>query len=327
MWNFPLFPERASTNADKVDLVFLGELAVVLFFTFFICFLILFFAIRYRRGSKVDRSNPPRSSHVIEAIWIGVPLFLSMLMFLGGVIVFFDLFAPPKDAFRIDVVGKQWMWKIQHPEGKREINELHVPVGRAVVLRMISEDVIHSFFIPDFRIKQDVLPGRYTSLWFRATKPGRYHLFCAEYCGTEHSKMIGWVEVMEPSDYERWLTESTQDAPSTARQGRELFVQYHCAGCHGDSATVKAPRLEGIYGRPVPIMQGKDQPPKFVIADDRYIRSSILLPASQVVAGYEPIMPSYSEIDGKKQIPEEDLLKILEYIRSIGPKGTEETGP
>jgi cytochrome c oxidase subunit 2 len=322
MWNFPLFPERASTNADRVDLVFLAELAVVLFFTFFICFLILFFAIRYRRGTKVDRSNPPRSSHVIEAIWIGIPLLISLGMFFAGAIVFFDLYGPPRDAFRIDVVGKQWMWKLQHPEGKREINELHVPVGRAVVLRMISEDVIHSFYVPDFRVKQDVLPGRYTSLWFRATKPGRYHLFCAEYCGTEHSKMVGWVEVMEPSDYERWLSQGMQDAPSMARQGRELFVQHHCAGCHGDSATVKAPRLEGVYGRPVPIMQGKGREPRFVIADDRYIRDSILLPDSQVVAGYEPVMPSFAG-----RIGEDDLLKILEYIRSIGPKGTEDTGP
>lgn len=322
MWNFPLFPERASTNADRVDLVFLAELAIVLFFTFFICFLILFFAVRYRRGSRADRSNPPKTGPVIEAIWIGFPLLIALGMFFAGAIVFFDLYGPPKDAFRIDVVAKQWMWKLQHPEGKREINELHVPVGRAVVLRMISEDVIHSFYVPDFRIKQDVLPGRYTSLWFRATKPGRYHLFCAEYCGTNHSKMVGWVEVMEPSDYERWLSQGMQDAPSMARQGRELFVQHHCAGCHGDSATVKAPRLEGVYGRPVPIMQGKGREPKFIIADDRYIRDSILLPDSQVVAGYEPVMPSFAG-----RIGEDDLLKILEYIRSIGPKGTEDTGP
>lgn len=320
MWNFPLFPERASTTAARVDAVFLGELAVVLFFTFTICFLILFMAIRYRRGARVDRSNPPRTSHVIEAIWIGVPLLLGIAMFAAGAVVFFDLYAPPGDAFTIYAVGKQWMWKLQHPEGKREINELHVPVDSAVKLKMTSEDVIHSFYVPAFRIKQDVLPGRYTETWFRATKPGKYHLFCAEYCGTNHSAMGGWVYVMEQADYQRWLAGGVEGGTSMAKQGQDLFVQHHCAGCHGAAATVKAPRLEGVYGRPVPIQQGDDV--RFVMADDRYIRDSILLPKSQVVAGYAPVMPSYAG-----QIGEDDLLKIIEYIKSLGPKGTEETGP
>ncbi len=320
MWNFPLFPDAASTTAGRVDALFLAELAIVLAFTFLICFLILFFAVRYRRGSRVDRTDPPRSNAGVEALWIGVPLVLGIVMFVGGAVVYFEMFAQPGDAFRVYVVGKQWMWKLQHPEGKREINELHIPVGQAVELKMTSEDTIHSFYVPAFRVKQDVLPGRYTSTWFRPTRPGKYHLFCAEYCGTNHSVMGGWVYVMEQADYEKWLAETSQGGPSMAKQGQELFVQHHCSGCHGGSAIVKAPKLDGVYGKPVPIMEGKEV--RFVMADDRYIRDSILLPKSQVVAGYEPVMPSYAG-----QIGEDDLLKIIEYIKSIGPKATEETGP
>lgn len=325
MWNFPLFPEQASTNAQKVDAVFLFELAIVLFFTGLILSLILFFAIRYRRGAKVNRANPLLHSIRLEMLMIGGPFILSIVMFLAGAAIFFDLYAPPGDAFTVYVVGKQWMWKLQHPEGRREINELHIPVGRAVQLRMTSEDVIHSFFVPAFRVKQDVLPGRYTTTWFRPTKPGKYHLFCTEYCGTEHSRMGGWVYAMDPADYERWLSNpGSVGGPGVggtmASQGRDLFVKHHCSGCHGAASTVKAPRLEGVYGRPVPITQGQSKEVRFVTADDRYIRDSILLPKSQVVAGYDPVMPSY-----QGQIGEDDLLKIIEYIKSIGPKGTEET--
>jgi cytochrome c oxidase subunit 2 len=313
MWNFPLIPDQASTNAGRVDAVMLYELGVTAFFTILICLLIIGLAIRYRRGHKVDRSNPPESSKTLEALWIGVPLVLSAVMFYWGARVFYELFRPPGDASSIYVVGKQWMWYIQHPEGRREINELHVPVGRAVKLRMTSQDVIHSFFVPAFRVKQDVLPGRYTETWFRPTKPGQYHIFCAEYCGTNHSTMRGTVTVMDPAAYERWLTEG-QGGPTMAEQGKELFIRHHCAGCHGGiSESVKAPRLEGIYGRPVPIETGPGREPRFVIADDRYIRDSILLPKSQVVAGYNPIMPSF-----QGQISEDDLLKIIEYIKSIG---------
>jgi len=319
MWNFPLFPESASTTAQEVDMVFLVELAVVLFFTTLICSLILFFGIRYRRGARVNRDRPPTHGTFIEAVWIGVPLVISLGMFAAGTLVFFKMYAPPGDAFKIYVVGKQWMWKIQHPEGKREINELHVPIGRAVELRMTSEDVIHSFYVPAFRIKTDVLPGRYSSLWFRPTKPGKYHLFCAEYCGTNHSLMGGWVHVMDPSDYEAWLIEGEASGTSMANQGRELFVKHHCSGCHGAESAVKAPKLEGVFGRPVPIVEGNETQPHFVTADERYIRSSILLPKAQVVAGYAPVMPSY-----QGQIGEDDLLSIIEYIKSIGSKGTTE---
>jgi cytochrome c oxidase subunit 2 len=210
------------------------------------------------------------------------------------------------------VVAKQWMWHTQHAEGRAEINELHVPVGRAIKLIMTSQDVIHSFYVPAFRVKQDVLPGRFTSMWFQPARAGRYHLFCAEYCGTNHSTMGGWVTVMEPIEFEQWLAQAGT-GPSMAEEGERLFVQYHCAGCHRGSQIVHAPRLEGVFGRPVPIQQGRDI--RFVPADDRYIRDSILRPKSEVVAGYEPVMPSF-----EGQIGEPDLLKILAYIKSIGAK-------
>ncbi|MGZ3338099.1 MAG: cytochrome c oxidase subunit II [Isosphaeraceae bacterium] len=312
MWNFPLFPEQASTNASRVDALALFELGIVLFFTALICIMILTFAVRYRRGSKVDRSNPPLADRRMEAAWIIIPSILSLVMYAWATDVYFDLYEPPADAFDVSVVGKQWMWYLQHPEGRAEINNLHVPLGQAVKLTMTSEDVIHSFFVPAFRIKQDVLPGRYTTIWFRPTKIGRYHLFCAEYCGTNHSEMTGWVHVMEPADYERWLSVGGS-GPSMAEEGDRLFVRNHCAGCHRGSQIVRAPRLEGVYGHPVPIQEGKDV--RFVTADDRYIRDSILMPKSEVVAGYEPVMPSY-----QGRISEQDLLKILAYIKSIGNK-------
>jgi cytochrome c oxidase subunit 2 len=312
MWNFPLFPEQGSTNAARVDALFLFELAIVLFFTALICILIVTFAIRYRKGSKVNRAGAPHASRWMEVVWIVGPLGISLVMFVWATEIFFHLYEPPPDAFEVAVVAKQWMWYLQHPEGRGEINELHVPQGRPVKLTMTSQDVIHSFFVPAFRVKQDVLPGRYTTLWFEPTQLGRHHLFCAEYCGTNHSEMTGWVHVMEPAEYERWLSEGG-GGPSMAEEGEQLFVRHHCAGCHRGSQIVNAPRLEGVYGHPVPIMDGKDV--RFVTADDRYIRDSILMPKSQVVAGYEPVMPSF-----QGRISEPDLLKILAYIKSLGTK-------
>lgn len=312
MWNFPLIPEQASSNAQRVDALCLFELGVVIFFSALICILIVAFAIRYRRGSRVNRSQPPLASTKMETAWVIIPLIISVVMYTWATLVFFDLYEPPGDAFEIAVVAKQWMWYLQHPEGRAEINELHIPLGQAVKLTMTSQDVIHSFFVPAFRVKQDVLPNRYTSLWFRPTRAGRYHLFCAEYCGTNHSQMVGWVQVMEPADYERWLMEAGP-GPSQAEEGERLFVQHYCAGCHLGSQIVHAPRLEGVYGHPVPIQKGQDV--SFVTADDRYIRDSILIPKQEVVAGYEPVMPSY-----KGRISEPDLLKILAYIKSLAHK-------
>jgi cytochrome c oxidase subunit 2 len=312
MWNFPVFPEQASTMAKQVDALYLFELGIAGFFTVLIFVLIVGFAVHYRRGSGADRTHPPAASRVMEVIWVGVPLFLGMAMFGWGAIVFFRIYEPPGDALDVSVVAKQWMWYVQHTQGRSEINALHVPLGRAVKLTMTSQDVIHSFYIPAFRVKQDVLPGRYTTLWFEPTEAGRYHLYCAEYCGTYHSKMGGWVEVQEPAEYQRWLAQGG-GGPSMAEEGERLFVQHHCAGCHRGSQTVSAPRLEGVFGRPVPIQEGKEV--RFVKADTTYVRDSILRPKSQVVAGYEPVMPSF-----EGQISEPDLLKIITYVKSLANK-------
>jgi cytochrome c oxidase subunit II len=309
MWNFPLFPERASTVAGRVDALYLAAVAISVFFTALICFLILYHAIKYRRGSRADRSNPVSHNTTIEAIWIGVPLFISLCLFLAATVVFFDLYDMPDNAAEVYVVGRQWMWELRHPEGRREINELHVPLNRPIKLIMTSQDVIHSFYIPAFRTKQDVVPGRYTSLWFQATRPGRYHLFCAEYCGTQHSGMIGSVVVMDPSEFQQWLEEGGMGQEvSMSVEGARLFRRLGCSGCHSPNATVRAPLLDGVYGHPVPLEGGA-----FVTADERYIRDSILLPQSQVVAGYKPVMPTF-----QGHIGEDELLKLIAYIKAIG---------
>jgi cytochrome c oxidase subunit II len=312
MWNFPLFPDQAAETAWEIDSIAFYEFSVAAFFTALIFLFIVTFAARYRRGIKANRTDPPLHSRAMEVLWIGVPLVLEVVMFIWATVLFHRMYEPPPDALEVYVVGKQWMWYTQHSEGRAEINELHVPLGQAIKLTMTSQDVIHSFYIPAFRMKQDVLPGRYTSMWFRPTKVGRYHLFCAEYCGTNHSGMVGWVEVMEPSEFEQWLTGAAA-GPSMADQGEQLFVQYHCAGCHRGSQVVNAPRLDGVYGRPVPIQQGNEV--NFTLADERYIRDSIIEPKKEVVAGYQPLMPAF-----KDRISEQDLLKIIAYIKSIGTK-------
>ncbi len=319
MWDFPLFPERGSTLAGRVDAVFFVLMAISVFFTAAIGFLVTFLAIRYRKGSQADRSHAFSTNLKLEAAWIGVPLVIVLGIFAIGTQVFFEMYNAPKDATPIYVIGKQWMWKVQHPQGRSEINEIHLPVGRPVRLIMTSQDVIHSFYIPAFRMKQDVLPGRLTSEWFEPSKPGRYHLFCAEYCGTDHSRMGGWAVVMEPADYERWLKSGNDGAsdagPSMASTGARLFEKYHCTGCHGERSEFRAPKLAGVYGGQVPILAANSKDVNFVTADDRYIRDSILLPKSQVVAGFDPVMPSYKDV-----LKEEELLQIMEYIKSIGRK-------
>ncbi|CAN5912491.1 cytochrome c oxidase subunit II [soil metagenome] len=312
MWDFPLFPRSASTTAPLVDSVYIAVMAVAVAFSLVVCALIIFFAIRYRRGSQADRTNPITSDLRLELTFVGIPTILGIGLFTYSALIYFNMYNPPGDSIDVYVIGKQWMWKVQHPEGTSEINELHVPLGRPVRLVMTSQDVIHSFFIPDFRVKMDVLPGRYTQLWFEPTKVGTYRLFCAEYCGTDHSRMGGLVHVMEPAEYEAWLDGATRNL-SMAAEGERLFRQYHCSGCHGENASVRAPRLEGVYGGPVPITDKDGSNPRIIRADDRYLRDSILLPDREVVAGYEPIMPSFAG-----QINDEDLLKIIAYIKSIG---------
>jgi cytochrome c oxidase subunit 2 len=311
MWNFPLHPDRASSLALHVDILLYAWLALAGVVTVAVLFLIVWFAVKYRHGSGANRALPPdaalrRRNHRIEAAWIVTPLLLFMVMFGWAAVLYYAHAAAPANATEIYVVGKQWMWKLEHVGGQREIDELHVPVGRPVKLIMTSQDVIHSFFMPVFRIKQDVLPGRYTMLWFTATRPGDYHLFCSQYCGTEHAQMIGHVVVMEPAAFERWL-ESGNASQSMAHEGAARFRQYGCSGCHGPSASVHAPKLEGLFGRRVQLADGTS-----TIADERYIHDSVMLPRKDVVAGYEPIMPSF-----QWQIAEDDLLDIVEYIKSL----------
>jgi cytochrome c oxidase subunit 2 len=302
---FPLFPEQASTLAPRVDALYFLLIAVSAFFTGLIFLLLFYFAVKYRRRSEAEQPLPMVGGLRLELVWALIPFGLTMGMFLWGASLYFTTMRPPEDAMEIYVVGKQWMWYFQHLEGPREINELHVPVGRPMKLIMTSQDVIHSFYVPAFRIKMDVVPGRYTTIWFEATKTGEYHLFCAEYCGTAHAAMGGRVRVMKPTQYEQWLGGGIGGEPM-AMAGERLFEQLGCGSCHRADAGGRGPVLRGLFGKPVQLQTGER-----VIADERYIRQSILNPRAQIVAGYPPIMPPY-----EGQISEEGLLQIIAYIKS-----------
>lgn len=305
---FPLFPEAASTIAGQVDTLYFFLLSVSAFFALLIAALIIRFAYKYRRRAPDERGAAIHGSLGLELTWSVIPFALTMVMFAWGASIYLKIARPPDDALQVFVVGKQWMWKIQHMEGRREINQLHVPLGRPVKLVMTSEDVIHSFFIPAFRVKQDAVPGRYSTLWFQPTKLGTYHLFCAEYCGTEHSKMIGQVIVMDPSDYQNWLGAESGTSPMAA-QGATLFTESGCASCHRAGAEVLGPRLEGIFGTTVRLENGQT-----VIADEAYLRESILDPRARIVAGYPSTMPTF-----KGLLTEEGLLQLIEFIKSLAP--------
>jgi cytochrome c oxidase subunit 2 len=305
MDRFHLFPPEASSSAQQVDWLYFGLTAMLIFFTALVFLPIIFFAIRYRRGSNADRSNPLEGSNLLEAGWTIFPLLVGLGFFSWGAILYYQIERPPSDALQVQVVAKQWMWKLQHAEGKKEINELHVPLDRDVSLTMTSQDVIHSFFVPAFRVKQDVVPGRYTTEWFHPTRLGEYHLFCAEYCGTNHSRMIGRIVVMEPAEYQQWLA-SGESGESIALEGRRLFRDHGCSGCHEGSKTIHAPPLEGVYGKQVPLASGE-----IVTADDQYLRDSILLPGKQISAGYENIMPSFTG-----HISEAEIMKIIAYLKA-----------
>ncbi len=309
MGPLPLFPEQASTIAPEVDHLLYFLLTVAVFFTLLIFGAIFYFAIRYRRRSERELPVVIHGSTTLEILWSVIPFGLTMVMFWWGASIFFKESRPPADALQIYAVGKQWMWKLQHLEGQREINELHIPVGRAVRLTMTSEDVIHSFFVPAFRTKEDVVPGRYSTTWFQATKAGKYHLFCAEYCGTRHSAMIGWVYVMEPLDYESWLNGGGPPG-SLADEGAKLFDSLACSNCHKPDGSGRGPTLVGLFGRTVQTSSGAQ-----VKADEGYIRESILQPTAKIVAGYQPLMPTFQGL-----VTEEGVLQLVEYIKSLGPK-------
>jgi cytochrome c oxidase subunit 2 len=306
--SFRLFPVEASSISAEVDHLLFFLLAVAAFFTVVIFAAIFFFAIRYRRRSDNELPRPIHGSIPLEIVWTVIPFGLSMVMFTWGASVFFRERRPPDNALPIYVVAKQWMWKLQHPEGQLEINELHIPVGRPVKLTMTSEDVIHSFFVPAFRTKQDVVPGRYTTTWFTAIKPGKYHLFCAEYCGNNHSGMGGWIYVMDPQDYEAWLSGGTPGA-TLAENGRTLFENLACANCHKSDGTGRCPNLTGLFGKDVKLADGST-----VKADEGYIRESILRPEAKIVAGYQPSMPTFQGL-----VTEEGVLQLIEYVKSLGP--------
>lgn len=301
-----LFPPEASTIAPQVDALLLFLIAVSACFAGVIFLAVVVFAIKYRRRSDAERPRPIHGSLALELLWTVIPLGLTLIMFGWGAWLFFTMSRPPADALDVFVVGKQWMWKLQHPDGQREINELHVPVGRAVKLTMTSEDTIHSFFIPAFRIKKDVVPGRYTSAWFQATRPGEYHLFCAQYCGTSHANMIGKVVVMTPEAFEAWLRGGTV-GESLAAAGEKLFRQYGCVSCHVPNGTGRGPSLVGVFGKPVKLTSGQT-----LTADEGYLREHILTPGKKVVAGYPLTMPTF-----KGLVNEDGLVQLIAYIKSL----------
>jgi cytochrome c oxidase subunit 2 len=303
-------PSGETAHAASVQLLFIGLLATSFLVLILLFFLLLRFAIHYRAGNlTADRNHRIRKSWTFETAWTAATLIAFLGLFVWGAGLYLDLYDVPKDAQSIYIVGKQWMWQVQHPGGQREINELHIPVNHTVRLIMSSQDVIHSFFIPAFRIKHDVVPGTTEQLWFNPRKPGVFHLFCAEYCGTDHSRMTGRIVVMQQPQYEQWLAH--QDVTGTlAAQGADLFHQFGCGGCHGTGSKVRAPALEGLYGKRVSLSDGTME-----IADERYIRDSILKPRARIAAGYERLMPSY---EGK--ISEDEISKIIAYIKSLGRK-------
>jgi cytochrome c oxidase subunit 2 len=309
--NFPLWPARASTVAGNVDALFVFLLIVSGLMCLLIFTLILIFAARFRKRKGVD-AEQIEGSQPLEITWSTLPLGVFMFIFVWGAVIFFHERTPPQDAMEVYVVAKQWMWKAEHMGGQREINALHVPIGQNVKLIMTSQDVIHSFYIPAFRLKQDVLPGRYTTLWFKATKAGTYHLFCAEYCGTNHSTMIGEIVVLDPANYQQWLS-GGPSAP-LPQAGQQLFMSLGCSTCHRFDTQGRGPNLMGLYNKPVLLEDGRT-----VTADENYIRESILNPGAKVVSGFKPIMPTFQGL-----VSEDQLNALLAYIKSLSqpPKGT-----
>lgn len=340
MWN-QIFPERASSVAGDVDLIFTVVTGLSFFFSVVVAVLIVVFAIRYRRTKPAARfvetheGRGAGATWVLEASWIVVLLVLSLSVFGWGARLYVRMAQLPANAMDVYVVGKQWMWKFQHPTGQTEIDELHVPVNFPVRLTMISEDVIHSFYVPAFRVKQDVIPGQYTTTWFEATQPGEYHLFCAEYCGTDHSRMIGRVVVLEPTAYQQWLSgraigggtgaipedqgrtgTETQTASTMTDAGGALFESLGCHTCHREDNSGTGPSLVERWGGQVPLEDGQE-----ITFDENYVRTSILDPQAHIHAGYPPVMPTF-----EGQIDESELLQLIEYIRSLSGTGNEGAG-
>jgi cytochrome c oxidase subunit 2 len=309
---FPLFPPNASTTATEMDLLYLFIVSVCAFFAVLVVVLVAAFTIKYRRRHPDDVGADIHGSLALELTWTFIPFVLAMVMFVWGAQVFFNLSRPPRNAMDLFVVGKQWMWKVQHPEGVREINEMHVPIGRPVRITLGSEDVLHDYSIPAFRVKMDAVPGKWTTMWFEATTPGEYHIFCAEYCGTKHSGMIGRVIAMLPQDYEAWLA-GGRSTGSAVENGERLFTDLACITCHRGDATGRGPSLAGVFGSTVTLADGRR-----VVADDNYLRESIMNSQAKVVQGYQPIMPAFQGM-----VSEENLMQLIAYIKTLKPASPE----
>jgi cytochrome c oxidase subunit 2 len=302
----PFFPEQASNFAGNVDTLFAFILFTALFFSVLVTFLTILAAFTYKRNRPGEIGEVIHGNNVLEIGWTVIPLILAIGMFAWGAVIYVNYRTAPKDTLDIYVIGKQWMWKLQQPNGRKEINELHVPVNRNIKLIMGSEDVIHDFFVPAFRVKMDVVPGRYNTMWFQPTKVGRYHFFCSQYCGTNHAIMGGWVTVMDPAEYATWLSGEVGDV-NPVSAGERLFTQLACNTCHLANGTGRAPSLNGLYGANVLLADGST-----VTADEAYIRQSILEPKGNIVAGYQPVMPTFQGL-----VTEEQILNLTAYIRSL----------
>jgi cytochrome c oxidase subunit II len=302
-----LQPPAASSIAGEIDQLYYLLSGITLFFTVLIFSIIFYFMVKYRRRSKDEKPPDVHASLVLELAWTIIPSIICVGLFVWSSTLYVRAYHPPSNSAEIFVIGKQWMWHLQHPEGPREINELHVPVGVPVKLTMTSQDVIHGFYVPSFRVKKDVLPGRYTSMWFEATQIGTYHLFCTEFCGTNHTEMIGWVYVMSPSDYATWLSGGEKSEPM-AQQGERIFNHYTCGYCHVSDGSGRGPSLVGIFGKPEKLANGESK-----IVDEDLIHQALMEPNSVQVAGYAPIMPTF-----KGQFTEEQILQLIAYVKSLG---------
>ncbi len=303
--NSALFPAEASTIAPYTDELYFFLILMSLVGMALVLALLFGFSLKYRR-EKNPVATQVEGSTLLEATWTIIPLAIFLLVFVWGGLLYFRIYSPPANAMNIYIVGKQWMWKAEHPGGQHEINALHVPTGRPVQLTMISQDVFHSFSIPDFRIKREVIPGRYSTVWFNATTPGTYHIFCTQYCGTQHAGMIGEVTALTPDDYEKWLKESTSGM-SLAQNGERLFASMGCNACHSGNAAARGPNLAGVYGSRLTMTDGSQ-----VLVNDAYLRDAILNPSQHVTAGFAPIMPTY-----QGQISEDGLIDLVEYIKQM----------
>jgi cytochrome c oxidase subunit II len=300
-----LFPREASTIAPYADALYFFLLTITVIGLILVGTLVFGFSIRYRAANH-PVAEQVEGSTLLEATWTIIPLALFLVVFVWGALLYFRIYTPPSNSMNIYIVGKQWMWKAEHPGGQHEINALHVPTGRPVQLTMISQDVFHSFSIPDFRVKREVIPGRYSTVWFEATTPGTYHLFCTQYCGTNHSQMIGEITVLTPEDYQKW-TQGSTSGMSLAQNGERLFASMGCNACHSGSAAARGPNLSGVFGSKLQLTNGSE-----VLVNEAYLRDAILNPSQHVTAGYTPIMPTY-----QGQVSEDGLIDLVEYIKGL----------